>query len=79
MSSLLYVIFITFSNCDYELRRLKMNYRRTFSIFITLKHRFLKESNNVKNVFYTFDKIDFLIKLTFFNITRLGLAWLIVS
>ena len=36
------VIFIAFFDCDYKLRRFKISYKRTSSIFITLKHRFLK-------------------------------------
>ena len=51
---------------DYELRRLKIDYRRTSSILTTLKHRFLRERNNVINVSYIFNKTDFLIRLTSF-------------
>ena len=63
---ILNVFFIAFFNCDYELRKLKINYKRLSSIFTTLKHRVLKKKNNVTNVFYIFNKIDFLIQLTFF-------------
>ena len=70
------VIFITFSDRNYELRKLKINYKRSFSIFSTLRHRFLKERNNVTNVFYIFNKITFLIKLIIFNTIRLSLACL---
>ena len=52
----------------------KINYKHIFSIFIALKHRFLKEKNNVISVFYIFNKVDFSLTLYFFNITRLNLA-----
>ena len=68
------VIFIVFFNCDYELRRLKTNYKRSFSIFITLRHRFLKRESNVINVLYNINKINFLIKLILFDIIRLRLT-----
>ena len=70
------VIFIVFFDCDYELRRFKINYKRTFSIFITLKHRLLKEKNNVISVFYIFNKTNISLTLHFFNIIRLSLAYL---
>ena len=70
------VIFTVFFNCGYELRKLKISYKRFFSIFIALKHRFLKEENNVTSVFYILSKADFLIKLIIFNITQLNLACL---
>ena len=68
------VIFIAFSDCDYELKRFKINYKQTSSIFITLKHRFLKEKDNVISVFYIFNKADIFLTLYFFNIIRLNLA-----
>ena len=44
------IIFITFFDCNYELRKLKANHKRPFSIFTALRHRFLKEENNVTSV-----------------------------
>ena len=73
---ILNVIFITFFDRNYELRRLKISHKRSSSIFSALKHRFLKERNNVINVFYILNRTAFLIKLIIFNITRLGLACL---
>ena len=70
------IIFTAFFDCDYKLRRLKISYKRTSSIFITLKYRFLKKENNVTSVFYIFNKAIFLIKLIIYNITRLSLACL---
>ena len=55
-------------------RRYKINYKYIFSIFITLKHRFLREKDNVISVFYIFNKIDFFLTSHFFNIIRLSLA-----
>ena len=70
------VIFTNFFDRNYELRRLKASYKRSFSIFTALKHRFLKEGNNVTSVLYILNKVIFLIKLIIFDITRLGLACL---
>ena len=50
-------------------RKYKINYKYISSIFITLKHRFLKKKNNVISVFYIFNKINFFLILHFFNIT----------
>ena len=50
-------------------RRYKANYKHISSIFITLKHRFLKKENNVISVFYIFNKTNFSLILHFFNIT----------
>ena len=68
------VIFIIFFDCDYELRKFKTNYKRTSSIFIALKHRFLKERDNVTSVSYIFNKINISLTSHFFNITRLNLT-----
>ena len=68
------VIFTVFFDCDYELRRFKINYRRTSLIFITLRHRFLRERNNVTSVFYILNKVVFVIKLIIYDITRLSLT-----
>ena len=68
------VIFIVFFDHNYERRRFKTSYKRSSSVFITLKHRFLKRENNVISVFYIFNKTVFLIKLIIFNIIRLSLA-----
>ena len=51
------VIFIVFSDCDYELRRFKANYKRSFSIFTALRYRFSKKMLRAY--------LTFLIKLTF--------------
>ena len=55
-------------------RRYKINYKHIFSIFIALKHRFLKKRNSVINVFYIFNKIDFFLISHFFNIIKLSLT-----
>ena len=55
-------------------RRYKINYKHISSIFITLKHRFLREKNDVISVFYIFNKINFSLTLYFFNIIRLSLT-----
>ena len=68
------VIFTVFFDCDYELRRLKINYKRTFSIFTALRYRLLKEKDNVTSVSYIFNKIDLSLISHFFNIIRLNLA-----
>ena len=68
------VIFTTFFDCDYELRRLKTSYKRTSSIFIALKYRFLKERDNVTSVLYIFNKINISLTSYFFNIIRLNLT-----
>ena len=68
------VFFITFSDCDYELRRFKINYKRTFSILIALRHRFLKRKDNVISVFYILNKADIFLTSHFFNIIRLNLT-----
>ena len=68
------VIFITFSDCDYELRKFKISYKRTSSIFIALKHRFLKREDNITSVSYIFNKINISLTLHFFNIIRLSLT-----
>ena len=73
------VIFIVFFDCGYELRRLKTSYKRTSSIFTALKYGFLKERDNVTSVLYIFNKANISLILHFFNIIRLGLAWLNVS
>ena len=70
------VILIAFFDYNYKLRRFKISYKRLSSIFITLRHRFLKKRDNVISVFYIFNKIIFLIKLIIFNIIRLNLACL---
>ena len=54
------VIFIAFSDCDYELRKFKISHKRTFSIFTALKYRFFKERKIMLQAYSTF-----LIKLTF--------------
>ena len=59
------VIFIIFFDCDYELRRFKINYKRTSSILIALKHRFLKKRDNIISVLYIFNKAN--ISLTIFD------------
>ena len=55
-------------------RRYKINYKHTFSIFIALRYRFLKKKDNIINVSYIFNKINFFLILHFFNIIRLSLA-----
>ena len=77
------VIFIVFSDRNYELRRFKTSHKWSSSVFSTLKHRFLKGGNNVTSVFYIFNKafyilnrITFSIKLLILNITRLNLTCL---
>ena len=55
-------------------RKYKINYKHIFSIFITLKYRFLKKRNNVINVFYIFNKVNFFLISHFFNIIRLSLT-----
>ena len=70
------VIFIIFSDCDYELRRFNVSYKRTSSVFTALKHRFLKEKNNVTSVSYILNKANIFLISHFFDITRLGLACL---
>ena len=55
-------------------RRYKINYKHISSIFTALKHRFLKEKDNVINVFYIFNKTDFSLTSHFFNIIRLSLT-----
>ena len=55
-------------------RKYKINYKHTSSIFIALKYRFLKRKNNVINVFYIFNKVDFSLTSHFFNIIRLSLT-----
>ena len=56
-------------------RRYKISYKHTFSGFIALKYRFLRERDNVTSVFYILNKIDFSLTLYSFNIIRLSLAW----
>ena len=63
-------------NINYELRRHKINHKHAFSIFITLKHRFLKGGDNVTSVFYIFNKVDFSLTSHFFDIIRLDLTCL---
>ena len=58
------VIFTAFFDYNYKLRRFKISYKRLSSIFITLKHRFLKEKDNVINVFLLRAYFIFLIKLS---------------
>ena len=55
-------------------RRYKINYKHIFSIFIALKHRFLKKENNITSVFYISNKINFSLTLYFFNIIQLSLT-----
>ena len=68
------VIFITFSDCDYGLRKLKTSYKRTSPILITLRYRFLKGEDNVTSVPYIFNKVDIFLISHFFDIIRLGLT-----
>ena len=70
------VIFTAFFDCNYKLRRFKISYKRSFSIFSTLRYRFLKEKDNVTSVFYIVNKTAFLIMLIIFNIIRLNLTCL---
>ena len=49
-------------------RRYKISYKHNFSIFITLKYRFLREKDNIISVFYIFNKINFSLISHFFNI-----------
>ena len=70
------VIFIVFSDCDYELRRFKINRKLISSILIALRHRFIKERNNITSVFYIFNKANIFLISHFFNITRLSLTCL---
>ena len=70
------VIFIAFFDRNYKLRRLKISYKRSSSIFSMLKYRFLKERDNITSVFYILNKAVFLIKLIIFNIIRLSLTCL---
>ena len=81
------VIFIVFFDRSYKLQRFKTSHKRSSPIFPALRHRFLKERNNVTSVLYIFNKIIFLIrlilnkaifliKLIIFNIIRLSLACL---
>ena len=74
ISSIINVIFITFFDRSYELRRLKASYKRLSSIFTALRYRFLKEKDNVTSVFYIFNKVIFLIRLIIFDIIRLSLT-----
>ena len=67
------VIFIVFFDYNYERRKLEANHKRSSSVFIALKHRFLKKKNNVTSVFYILNKAA-LIKLIIFNIIRLNLT-----
>ena len=68
------VIFRAFFDCDYELQRFRVSHKRTSSVFITLKHRFLKEGDNVTSVFYIFNKANIFLTSHFFDTIRLGLA-----
>ena len=68
------IIFIVFFDCDYELRRFKTSRKLISSVFITLRYRFLKERDNVTNVFYIFNKIDISLTSHFFNIIRISLT-----
>ena len=55
-------------------RKHKINYKHISSIFITLKHRFLKKRDNVTSVLYIFNKTNFSLILHFFNTIRLSLT-----
>ena len=55
-------------------RRYKINYKHISSIFTTLRYRFLKKENNIINVLYILNKIDFSLISHFFNTIRLSLA-----
>ena len=55
-------------------RRYKTSYKYISSIFIALKHRFLKKRDNVTSVFYIFNKTNFSLISHFFDITRLSLT-----
>ena len=55
-------------------RRYKINYKHISSIFITLKHRFLKKRDKVTSVFYILNKVNFSLTSHFFNIIRLSLT-----
>ena len=57
-------------------RRYKISYKHISSIFIALRHRFLREGDNVTSVLYILNRADFSLTSHFFDITRLGLAWL---
>ena len=70
------VIFTTFSGRNYELRKLKANYKRLSSVFLTLRHRFLRGEDNVINASYILSRVTFSIKLFILNIIRLNLACL---
>ena len=68
------VIFITFFDCDYELRRFKTSRKLISSILTTLRHRFLKKENNVISVSYIFNKTNIFLTSHFFDIIRLSLT-----
>ena len=69
------VIFTIFFDCDYELRRFKTNRRLISSVFIALKHRFLKKKrDNVTSVFYILNKANISLTFYFFDIIRLNLT-----
>ena len=55
-------------------RRHKISYKHTSPIFITLRHRFLKEKDNVMSVSYIFNKINFSLTSHFFNTIQLNLT-----
>ena len=55
-------------------RKYRISHKHTSSIFITLKHRFLKKRDNVISVLYILNKVDFSLISHFFNITRLSLT-----
>ena len=61
---------------DYKLRRFETSYKRTSSIIITLKYRFLKEKDNVISVFDFLNKVDISLISHFFVIIRLNLVCL---
>ena len=69
-------IFTTFFDHNYEQRRDTTSYKRSFSIFTALRHRFLKKGNNVTSVFYILNKTAFSIKLIIFINIRLNLTCL---
>ena len=70
------IIFISFFDYNYKRRRFKISHKRSSSIFTMLKHRFLKERDNVISVFYILKRMTFLIKLIIFDIIRLSLTCL---
>ena len=68
------IIFIVFFDYNYERRKLEANHKRSSSVFIALKHRFLKEKNNVTSVSYFLNKTNISLISLFFITTRLDLT-----